>query len=236
MKTKRYFFSVFPSVLMLFAFILFPFQAVQAQGETEYSGTWKVRPLQFGEYYISYENVKETDQTNEIGLGYIHKSFVRATEKDKNTLSGFYDIFLDGDTYTISDANGIVMRMSQRNYTGSGGREAPYGFYHGFAATAKFLAFDGDLLREFPDEVIGRMYQGVLGLDYQVGYQVIIARHLTLELFGGIGGRVKVATAKLSHGRVEDRMIAPVKFSLDDNSTVGVAPALHLNMSLGYAF
>ena len=235
MKTNRYFLNVFPIVMLLSVAAFFPVP-VQGQGETEYSGVWKVRPLQFGEYYISFENVKETDQTNEIGLGYIHKGFVRAVDKDKNTLSGFYSNILDDEAYAVSDANGFVLRMSQRNYAGSGGREAPYGFYRGFAAMAKFIAFDGDLLREFPDEVIGRMYQGVVGLDYQIGYQAIIARHLTLELFGSVGARVKVATAKLSHGRVEDRIIAPVKVSLDENSVVGAAPALHLNMSVGYAF
>jgi hypothetical protein len=232
MKKKPYFIFLFIGLCWLNCFEI----KAQENGATPaYNGVIKYRPVQFGEYYVSWENVKETDQTNEIGLGYIHKSFVAATDKDRNTLSGFYDIFLDGEEYAISEANGIVLRMSQRNYT-TKTREAPEGFYYGPAITYRFIAFDPDLLRATPGEVIGRMYQNVLAFHYQVGYQAIIAKHLSLEVFGGLGIRGKLAKAKISNGRTEDKVIGPVKVTFDDNSTVVAAPALHLNFSLGYAF
>jgi hypothetical protein len=234
MNANRYFFGFFTTLLLLLPFLIYPAQA-QDGPEPVYSGVWKVRPLQFGEYYVAFENVKETDQTNEIGIGYIYKSFVRAAEKDKNTLTGLYSNFVDDEAYTVSDCNGLIMRMSQRNYT-SADREAPFGFYHGPAVTLRFIAFQGDLLRESPEEVIGRLYQGVLAFHYQVGYQTSIGKHLTLEVFGGVGARLKVATAKLSKGRVEERVIAPLKISPDNNSAIGAAPELHFNMSVGYAF
>jgi hypothetical protein len=232
MKPKCYYFSL----LVLFSIILsFQTMAQQNGAEKDYYGVIKVRPLQYGEYFVSWERVKEKDQTNEIGLGYIHSSFVRAVDKDRNTLSGFYSHFLDEEEYVDSDANGLIMRMSQRNYTVSD-KDAPEGFYYGPVVTFRFIAFDKDLLREFKDEVIGRMYQYVLAFHYQVGYQKLIGKHLSMEVFGGLGVRAKMATAKISKGRTEDRIIGPLKFAPDDNSTLAGAPALHLNVSVGYAF
>ncbi|KAA9340218.1 hypothetical protein [Adhaeribacter soli] len=226
-------------LLVILSSLLLGFLSGNAYAQAEapertYSGIWKVRPLQFGEYYISYENVKESDQSNEIGLGFIHRSFVRATEKDRNTLGGFYGNFLDEEEYAISETAGIVLRMSQRNYT-SLTKGAPNGFYHGPAITYRFIAFDPDLLRTYENETIGRMYQHVLAFHYQLGYQFILAKHLSLDLFGGVGARAKLATAQLSKGRTEDRVIGPVKVT-DKNSTLAGAPALHLNLAVGYAF
>ena len=225
--------------LVALSLVLFYFLSQNAFAQAEapertHSGIWKVRPLQFGEYYISYENVKESDQSNEIGLGFIYRSFVRATEKDRNTLAGFYGNFLDGEDYAISETAGIVLRMSQRNYT-SVTKGAPNGFYHGPAITYRFIAFHPDLLRNYENEAIGRMYQHVLAFHYQLGYQIILAKHISLDLFGGVGARAKLATAQLSKGRTEDRVIGPVKVT-DKNSTLAGAPALHLNVAVGYAF
>ncbi|HSI91798.1 MAG TPA: hypothetical protein VK927_11825 [Adhaeribacter sp.] len=203
-----------------------------------YSRVWKIRPLQFGEIYLSYEKVKELDQTNEIGIGYIYKSFVGASSRDSLTgtaLTGFYSNFLDEEDYVISDCDGIVVRMSQRNYP-SAIRPAPAGFYYGPAFMYRFIAFRNDLLFDFPGEVVGRMYQHVLGFHYQVGYQAIVVKHLSLEVFGGLGARAKMTTARLSKGRVEERVIAPLKFGRDNNTVVSAAPSLHLNVSLGLAF
>lgn len=201
-----------------------------------YRGVWKVRPLQFGEVVVSYENVKERDQTNEISIGYIYKSFVEATDKDRNTLTGFYSAFVDDDKYMASDANGIVLRMGQRNYT-SIKKDAPAGFYHGPYFTYRFIAFEGHLLEEADDvAAIGRMYQHTLALHYQLGYQVVLAKHFTLDLFAGAGVRGKYAHAQISKGRTEDRIIGVYKIAPSDNSTFAAGPSLHLNFSVGYAF
>lgn len=232
MKKKPSYFFLFMCIVWLSGLET---RAQENGAAPAYNGVIKYRPTQFGEYYVSWENVKETDQTNEIGIGYLHKSFVKATEKDRNTLTGFYDIFLDEEEYAISEANGIVLRMSQRNYP-SENREAPAGFYYGPAVTYRFIAFDPDLLREFPGEVIGRMYQNVLAFHYQVGYQKIIGKHLVLEVFGGLGIRAKLAMAKISKGRTEEKVIGPIKVTFDNNSTLAGAPELHLNFAVGYAF
>lgn len=236
---KRTCYRFFLPVILIAAFSL---KACAQKYESElntldkdYYGVIKVRPLQYGEYYVSWERVKEKDQTTEVGIAYLHKSFVKAAEKDKNTLTGFYSHFLDDEEYASSKANGLVLRMSQRNYTVSD-KDAPEGFYYGPAITARFIAFDKDLLREFDGEVIGRMYQYVLAFHYQVGYQTIVAKHISLEVFGGLGFRAKMASAKISKGRTEDRIIGLVKFAPDDNNTLAAAPALHLNVSVGYAF
>lgn len=232
MKTNFYLSILLPA--MLLCILPGTTLAQNRTPEPAYSGIWKVRPLQFGEYYVSYENVKTSDQSNEIGLGFIYRSFVRATEQDRNSLKGFYGNFLDEEEYATSETAGIVLRMSQRNYT-SVTKGAPQGFYHGPALTYRFIAFDPDLLRNFENETIGRMYQHVLAFHYQLGYQFIVAKHLAVDVYGGVGARAKLATAQLSKGRTEDRVIAPLKIT-DKNSTLGAAPALHLNVAVGYAF
>ncbi len=198
-------------------------------------GVIKVRPLQFGEYYASYENIKHDDQSNEIGLGFIYKSFVGANEKDRNTLNDFYSTFIDEEEYAISDVAGIVVRMTQRNYS-SKTRDIPEGFNYGPVYMYRFIAYHPDLLRTVENEVIGRMYQHVISFHYQVGYQFILGKHLSIEPFFGAGFRAKYAKAQISKGRTEERVIGPVKVTPDKNSTIAGAPSLNLNFQVGYVF
>lgn len=221
---------------LLLASLVFP-TSTQAQADVSgaYRSVIKVRPLQFGEFYASWENIKHEDQSNEIGLGFIYKSFVGANDRDRNTLASPYNSFIDEEEYAISDVAGIVVRMSQRNYS-SKTRDIPEGFYYGPVYMYRFIAFDPDLLRTVENEVIGRMYQHVLSFHYQVGYQFIIGKHLTLEPFLGAGFRAKYASAKISKGRTEERVIGPIKVTPDDNSTIAGAPSLNLNVQIGYVF
>lgn len=219
-------------IALAFGFFLFP---AGATAQDAYRSVLKVRPLQFGEYYASWENIKHEDQSNEIGLGFIYRSFVKANEKDRNTLDGPYNSFIDEAEYALSDVAGIVVRMSQRNYS-SKTRDIPEGFNYGPVYMYRFLAFDPDLLRTEENEVIGRMYQHVLSFHYQLGYQFVIGRHLTLEPFLGAGFRAKFATAKISKGRTEERVIGPIKITPDANSTIVGAPSLNFNLNIGYAF
>jgi hypothetical protein len=234
MKTICYRF-VFAGFL-LFHFLV-PALTLQAQDDlsSPYRRVFKVRPLQFGEYYLSWENIKHEDQSNELGIGFIYKSFVGANESDKNTLNDFYSTFIDEEEYAISDAAGIVVRMSQRNYS-SKTRDIPEGFYYGPVYMYRFIAYDPDLLRTFENEVIGRMYQHVLSFHYQIGYQFILGKHFTFEPYFGAGFRAKLAKAQISKGRTEERVISPVKVTPDANTTVAGAPSVHLNFAIGYVF
>src|SRR6478609_4637798 len=199
-------FAVF--CFFLFLLPLFSFAQDDENWNQTYHGAIKVRPLQFGEIYVSWENIKHEDQSNEIGLGFIYKTFVGTSEQDKNTLGSPYKAFLDEEKYTISDAAGIVVRMSQRNYS-SKTRDIPEGFYYGPVYMYRFIAHDPDLLRTFPNEVIGRMYEHVLSFHYQIGYQFILGKHFSVEPYFGAGVRGKYATAQISKGRTEERVIAP---------------------------
>jgi hypothetical protein len=224
--------------VLCFSFLMLPILAVAQDDDNwnqTYHGAVKVRPLQFGEVYVSWENIKFEDQSNEIGLGFIYKTFVGTSEKDRNTLESPYNSFLDEEKYTISDAAGIVMRMSQRNYT-SKIHEIPEGFYYGPVYMYRFIAHDPDLLRTFENEVIGRMYEHVISFHYQIGYQFILGKHFSVEPYFGAGVRGKYATAKISKGRTEERVIAPIKITPETNSTIAVAPSLNLNFSIGYVF
>ena len=235
MKTICYRF-IFAGFLLLH--FLLPTQNLQAQDDdlsSPYRRAFKVRPLQFGEFYVSWENLKHEDQSNELGIGFIYKSFVGANEKDKNTLNDFYSTFIDEEKYAISETAGIVVRMSQRNYS-SKKFAIPEGFYYGPVYMYRFIAYDPDLLRTFENEVIGRMYEHVLSFHYQIGYQFILGKHLSVEPFFGAGFRAKYATAQISKGRTEERVIGPIKITPDQNSTIAGAPSLNLNVQIGYVF
>lgn len=230
-------FRYFPAVFLLFS-LLFSTQTLHAQDDdltTPYKRAFKVRPLQFGEVYLSWENIKHDDQSNELGIGFIYKTLVGTSEQDRNTLESPYNSFLDEEKYAMHDAAGIVVRMSQRNYS-SKTKDIPEGFYYGPVYMYRFIAHDPDLLRTFENEVIGRMYEHVLSFHYQLGYQFILGKHLTVEPFFGAGFRGKYATAQLSKGRTEERVIAPIKITAGDNATIGLAPSLNLNVAIGLAF
>ena len=234
MKTTWY--RAVLSGFLFVAIFLLP-KAGQAQDDltTPYKRVLKVRPLQFGEFYASWENIKHDDQSNELGLGFIYKSFVRANDQDRNTMESPYDSFIDEEEYAISEVAGIVVRMSQRNYS-SKTRDIPEGFYYGPVYMYRFIAYHPDLLRTFENEVIGRMYQHVLSFHYQIGYQFILGKHLTVEPFFGAGFRAKYAKAQLSKNRTEERVIAPFKITPDQNSTIAGAASLNFNVQVGYAF
>jgi hypothetical protein len=235
MKTICYRFVFAGFLLVYFLLAAQPLKAQNDELTTPYKRVLKIRPLQFGEYYASWENIKHDDQSNELGIGFIYKSFVGATEKDKNTLNGFYSSFLNEEDYAISKTAGIVVRMSQRNYS-SKTKDIPEGFYYGPVYMYRFIAYDPDLLRTVENEVIGRMYEHVLSFHYQIGYQFIFGKHLTFEPFFGAGFRGKLAKAQISKGRTEERVIGPIKITPDDNTTIAAAPSLQLNFSIGYVF
>src|SRR5690606_1683468 len=144
-------------------------------------------------------------------------------DKDKGTYDGIYSGLIDEEEYALSACDGIVLRMNQRNYT-EVSKEAPHGFYHGPGFLYRFIAYKKDLLFEENDtHAIGRMYQHTGGLHYQVGYQWLVKERLAIDLFGGIGARIKYASAQLAEGRIEPRMIAVYKTAPDNQATIGVA-------------
>src|SRR4051812_8711898 len=79
---NRFVFSGF--LLVCFLLAAPNLQAQDDDLSSPYNRVFKVRPLQFGEVYLSWENIKHDDQSNELGIGFIYKSLVGANEKDKN--------------------------------------------------------------------------------------------------------------------------------------------------------
>ena len=82
---------------------------------------------------------------------------------------------------------------------------------------------------------IGRLYQNSLELSYQVGVQFKLANHLTADVAGSIGGRVKYALAK-NAGELLPEHIIGYAVTAETNSAVFVVPLPQLNLSVGYAF
>jgi hypothetical protein len=187
--------------------------------------TIKIHPLHYGEIFISYEKVRAPNISNEIGLSYLYKSYFKG----------------DGWTPEAKDVMGIGIRMSQRYYT-SKKKRAPFGFFHGPMFSYRFTVFERNVfdLPELPPSdpdfrFVGRLYQNVFDLSYHLGYQFQLGRHFTTELSGGLGGRVKFATATNGGDLIEQNIIGHVVHS-DEGAVLSVGPSPQLNFSIGYSF
>ena len=187
--------------------------------------TIKLHPLHYGEVFVSFEKVRAPNISNEFGLSY------------------FYKLHMKGDGWTTNnkDVLGIGIRMSQRYYT-SKQKTAPFGFFHGPMFSYRFIVFERnvfdlpDLPPSDPDfRYVGRLYQNALDLSYHLGYQFQLGRHFTTELSGGLGGRVKIATATNGADLIEQNIIGHVVHS-DEGAVFTVGPSPQLNFSIGYSF
>ncbi len=186
---------------------------------------FKLHPLQFGEVYLAYEKVRAPRISNEIGLGYVYSSGLKG------------DMWFPENKKTT----GIAVRMSQRYYP-TKKKLAPFGFFHGPMFGYKFLAFEENVfgLHELPPDdpnykFVGRLYQNSLELNYQLGGQFMLSNHLTLEIAGGLGGRLKYARAVGGEQEMLDTIIGHVLTS-DENSVIAAVPTPHLKISIGLAY
>ncbi|MBB6609420.1 ABC transporter ATP-binding protein [Pontibacter sp. Tf4] len=188
----------------------------------------KVHPLQLGEAYLSVEKLRTERVSNEYGIGYIYKSYLKG-ETD------------DWQDYEAKDVTGIGIHMSQRHYT-SNKKSAPFGFFHGPVFGYRFLVYEKnvfDLPEQDPSSpdfrFVGRLYQNSLDVSYRIGGQFLLGNHFTLEVAGSLGGRVKYAKSTTADELLPQHIIGYELIS-DESSYVAATPLAQLKFSVGYAF
>ncbi|MHC2991978.1 ABC transporter ATP-binding protein [Pontibacter sp. HJ8] len=194
--------------------------------DSDHDKILKLHPLHYGEIFLSYEKIRTSNISNEFGLSYLYKSHMK------------------GDDWWSpegKDVLGIGIRMSQRYYT-SKKKRAPFGFFHGPLFAYRFVVFERNVfgLAGLPPSdpnyrFVGRLYQNTLDLSYHIGNQFQLGRHFTLEISGGIGGRLKYAKATSGAELIEENIIGHVLTS-DESAVIAVAPSPQLNLAIGYSF
>ncbi|GAB3826073.1 hypothetical protein GCM10028895_36440 [Pontibacter rugosus] len=137
---------------------------------------------------------------------------------------------------------GLHVRMSQRYYTTKKHRGTPFGFFHGPLFGYRFMVFEENVFglpEQNPNDAdyqfVGRLYQNTVELNYQVGGQFKLGRHLTAELSAALGGRLKYALSKGAGELLTDNIIGHA-LTAEDNSAIFVVPSPQLNFSIGYSF
>jgi hypothetical protein len=193
--------------------------------DRDHDKTLKLHPLHYGEIFLSYEKVRAPQLSNEFGLSYLYKGYLKG----------------DGWTPEAKDVMGIGVRMSQRYYT-SKKKLAPFGFFHGPMFGYRFVVFEENVfgLPELPPDdpdytYVGRLYQNSLDLSYHLGGQFQMGRQFTVEISGGLGGRLKFAKATNGGGLIETAIIGHVVHA-DESTVVAVVPSPQLNFGIGYSF
>ncbi|MFD2513838.1 ABC transporter ATP-binding protein [Pontibacter locisalis] len=181
----------------------------------------KLQPLLIGEVRLSYEKLRVAKVSNEYGIGYVYRAFLKE----------------DG-SYTALDGkrvNGVSIRMSQRHYT-TKKQKAPFGFFHGPLFGYRFLVFEKDALGVTDaSRSIGRLYQNSMDLSYQLGWQLLLDDHFTMEVAGSLGGRAKYARATGAEELLVDNIYGH-HLMQDRDAIFSVVPLPQLKLSVGYSF
>lgn len=228
MSKKRCLYPILAAIVLLFT----PLYIAYAQDDREeqyidasYDRVLKIYPLQLGEVYLAQEKMRAERISNELGLSYVYWSYLK------------------GDDWMPERKNvkGVAIRMSQRKYT-SKNEGRPFGFFHGPVFGYRFVAFEQNVF-ELPAQdpsapgyrFVGRLYQNSLDLSYQLGWQFKLSDHLTAEVGGAIGGRVKFALANNADELLTEHVIGRT-VAAENNSAIFVVPLPQLNFSVGYAF
>ncbi|GAB3536890.1 hypothetical protein GCM10027443_28370 [Pontibacter brevis] len=193
--------------------------------DTAYNRVLKIYPLQLGEVYVAHEKMRTERISNELGLSYIYRSYLK------------------GDEWIPERKNvqGVAIRMSQRKYTRRN-EGKPFGFYHGPEFGYRLLIFEKNVF-ELPVQdpgdpeyrFVGRLYQNSLDLSYQLGVQFNLMGHLSADVAASVGGRVKYALANNANELLEEHIIGRAVI-VENNSAIFVVPLPQLKLSLGYAF
>ncbi len=225
-------------LLWLVAIFILPINSAQAQRHEyedldepeskvinpDHDRIFKFRPLDIGQISLSYEKLRTSKVSNEIVVSYIYKGY-------------FKNGFLPDD----KKANGLGIQMSQRHYT-SKKKESPFGFYHGPKFGASLIVFEKDVFgKEYSDpnssNFVGRLTQNSLDLSYQIGGQFQLGRHLTLDVGGSLGGRVKHANANGAEElQLLTQNIIGHAIRTDQNSALFWIPLPQFHFSVGYSF
>ncbi len=188
----------------------------------------KLHPLQLGEVVLSLEKVRSNRIANEYGIGYIYKVYLHGETDDWEDVEGH-------------DVKGISIHMMQRHYT-SKVRSAPFGFFHGPVFGYRGILFDKnvfDLPEQDPNSpnfrYVGRLIQHSLDVSYQIGGQFLMGEHFTMELAGGLGGRMKYAKATSAKELLPEHIIG-YEIIKDDSNYIAAMPLVRIKLSVGYAF
>ncbi|OKL40669.1 hypothetical protein [Pontibacter flavimaris] len=228
MRNSKYVFATLWLVLLML-----PLRHTLAQDTTEavlmdpaHDRILKLHPLQMGEVYISYEKMRTERISNEFGLSYVYRGYLKSED------------FLPDDV----KVGGVHIRMSQRYYTSKKHDGVPLGFFHGPMFGYRFMAFEEGALDspfEDPDNSfgrqVGRLYQNTLELNYQLGGQFLVGKKLTVEVSAALGARLKYALAKGADELLTENIIGHALVA-EQNSAIFITPSPQLNVSVGYSF
>ncbi|MDX5348340.1 MAG: ABC transporter ATP-binding protein [Hymenobacteraceae bacterium] len=202
-----------------------PAQAQTFHEKPELDHVLKYYPTQLGEVHLAYEHVLDTERSNEFGLSYIYKSYANS-----NTWFGNFE-----------ECVGVGFRMSQRNYT-TKKHSAPFGFFYGPAGSYKFVLFHENAIPQYRYDSngniiggVGRVTQHSLALQYLIGYHVVPWGRLSLEIVGGLGGRLIVGRARGGEQDLDNFIIGHTLKS-DRHTVIKATPAPTLNAAVGWAF
>ncbi|WP_276499561.1 ABC transporter ATP-binding protein [Pontibacter litorisediminis] len=229
MRNSKYVFGATWLVLLL----MLPLRHTLAQRadaealpDTAYSRILKIHPLQIGEVYFSYEKMRTDRISNEFGLSYVYRGYLKS------------DDFLPDDV----KVSGMHIRMSQRYYTSKKHDGVPFGFFHGPMFGYRFMAFEEGVFDspfEEPGNTfgrqVGRLYQNSLELNYQLGGQFLLGKHFTMEVSAALGARLKYALAKGADELLPENIIGHALVA-EQNSAIFIVPSPQLNISAGYTF
>ncbi|WP_266203775.1 ABC transporter ATP-binding protein [Pontibacter kalidii] len=229
MRNSKYVFATLWLVLLT----MLPLRHTLAQDTTEVGlinpardRILKLHPLQIGEVYLSYEKMRTERISNEFGLSYVYRGYLKS------------DDFLPDDV----KVGGVHVRMSQRYYTSKKHDGVPLGFFHGPLFGYRFMAFEEGAFNspfEYSDNTygryVGRLYQNMLELNYQLGGQFLIGEKLTVEVSAALGARLKYALAKGADELLTENIIGHALVA-EQNSAIFITPSPQLNVSVGYSF
>jgi hypothetical protein len=230
--------KLFSCLVWLAAVLILPIGTVQAQKHIyedldepeskvinpEHDRILKLRPLDIGQISFSYEKLRTSKVSNELVVSYIYKGY-------------FKNGFIPED----KKVNGVGFQMSQRHYT-SKKKESPFGFYHGPKFGASLQVFEKDVFgKEYSDpssdNFVGRLTQNSLDLSYQIGGQFQLGKHLTLDVGGSLGGRIKYANADGAEElQLLSQNIIGHALRTDQNSAIFWVPLPQFHFSVGYSF
>lgn len=191
--------------------------------DPKYDRILKLHPLQIGEVYLSYEKMRSNTVSNELGLSYVYRSYLKSGD------------FLPDDV----KVNGVHVRMSQRYYTSRKREGVPFGFFHGPLFGYRFMVFEESVfdrpLEDPNSRFVGRLYQNSLELNYQLGGQFLLGGRFTAEVSAALGARLKYALAKGADELLTENIIGHALVA-EENSAIFIVPSPQLNVSVGYTF
>jgi hypothetical protein len=208
------------SIVFLLLFLcFFPQSRVKAQDETNYRFTLKTNPLAAlggplyvtivpitGEYKVLFEAKTASKQSIELGAGYLGPSvLINLNELSSN------------DSVGGLKTNGFRVQVAYKFFLTK--ESAPEGFFVGpHISYAKARLTNKDMTSQYFDA-------SKLNFDVLLGYQLITKGGFTLEVYTGLGVKIRDYSFSQDSGDAFD-------FTLPNR----VVPNVPFGFSFGYAF